>query len=212
MDLSATYKEYRKRQVQLHSDILNQCVNQVDFEKAIELLGVKQNNEIVLEHEYEKDVILDFAIYENIKKGKNAVMEFIEQNEKISRQEEELLAAMKASNPSLYEVEQIIPENNMIWLKDIFNNTEPFKVIDIGLSKSVKENSLVFTRFLHLRNFSMTSGLGFYFTANHKQYLIKRSKKLAKRINSGNTSIDRFIAFFNLNRSDGLASVFEHVK
>jgi hypothetical protein len=57
----------------------------------------------------------------------------------------------------------------------------------------------------------MTSGLGFMFIINHKQYLLKRSRKLMKKIDSGDASIDRFIALFHLNRLDGLPTVFEKI-
>jgi len=56
--------------------------------------------------------------------------------------------------------------------------------------------------------YSMTSGLGFLFSMNHKQYLLKRSRKLVKKTNSDDASMVRFIAFFHLNKLDGLPALF----
>ncbi|WP_019415366.1 hypothetical protein [Paenisporosarcina sp. TG20] len=62
MDLLEKYKEYRKLQVDLNSNILEKCVDKVKFNKAIEIMGIAKNNEIVIESNYEKEVILDFNI------------------------------------------------------------------------------------------------------------------------------------------------------
>jgi hypothetical protein len=211
MTILEKYKKYRQIQVELHGKILDRCVSADDFNKSTEIIGVVQNHTIVLESNEEKDAILDFNIYSRIKNGKSSVIQYAEQVAETNEFEEKLLTAMKTSDISLYEVVEIEKEKGIVDLKDVLNNTDIVKVIDIGLSESTNSNILIFTRLLHLDGFSMTSGLGFVFSKNHKQYLINRSRKLAKKINSGDPLADRFIAFFKLNRSDGLPIILEKV-
>jgi hypothetical protein len=212
MELLEKYKEYREIQIRLHSKILDTCVRADDFNKSTEIMGIVKNSEIVLESNYEKDVILDFNLYEKIKNGKNSVSEYIELEVETTPREEELLTAMKKSSTGLYEVVECEKEKGIVILKDVSNGSnDVIKVIDMGLSGSLNKNILVFTRLLHLDEITMTSGLGFIFTANHKQYLLKRSRKFMKKIDSGDASADRFIAFFQLNRSDGVPTVFQKI-
>lgn len=213
MDIVEKYKEYRKIQVGLHNKILEKCVSKKDFKESTKRLGIYKNNVMVLESVYEKDVIFDYNTYENIKNGKNSVSAFIELGEETTPQEAELLAAMQEATTSLYEVIECQKENGIILLKDLMGDSDViFKVIDIGLSETLNENFLLFTRLVHLADFSMTTGLCFIFSINHKQYLLKRSRRLMKKINSGDSSLDRFIAFFHLNRSDGVPMMFEEIK
>lgn len=121
---------------------------------------------------------------------------------------------MAKSTTGLFEVVESDEDKGIVVLKDILgeSDNDVFTIIDVGLSKGLSENVIVFTRLIHLEEYSMTSGLGFLFSMNHKQYLLKKGRKLAKKTNSGNASIDRFVAFFHLNRLDGLPALFEKVK
>lgn len=212
MEILEKYKEYRRIQTNLHGEILNKCVNRDDIYRTAEHLGILENNEIVLQLEYEKDVIFDYTVYEKIKNGKNSVSQYIELGEDTTAQENELLSVMEKTYTSLYEVVECEKEKGLVVLKDILSQTnESYRVRDVGLSVRNKD-ILIFTRLIHLDEFSMTSGLSYLFRENHKQYLLKRSKKLMKKINSGAPSIDRFLAFFQLNRSDGLTTAFQTIR
>ena len=85
-------------------------------------------------------------------------------------------------------------------------------MIDIGMSENLNPNILLFTRLIHLNEFSMTSGLTLAFSKNHIEYLMQKARKMIKKIQSGNDSADRFIAFLNLNRINGLPVLLENVK
>ena len=212
MDLLEKYKEYRKIQVELHRKIIDKCVGAEVYNKSAEMMGIVKNNEIILESNYESDAIFDFNVYESKKQGKNSVSQYIESAKETTVQEDELLTAMVKSYTRLYEVVERDEEKGIVLLKGAFDDSnELLKVIDIGFSKTLDKNKLVFTRLIQLDEFCMTSGLGFIFSANHKQYLFKRSRKFMKKINSGDEYIDRFIAFFQLNRSDGLPTVHQHI-
>lgn len=210
MNLLEKYKSYRKIQVALHLKILDSCVSGDDFKKGAAILGIIVNNRIVIESDTEKDALYDFNIYGNIRNGRNALSEYIDKHAAANKGEEEILTAMKCSDALLYEITDTMKDGVVI-LKDIFNKLDNIKLVDIGLSKSINPNVLLFTRLLHFDEFSMTSGLGFVFLKNHEDYLIKRSRKMIKKIKSGDDSTDRFISFFLLNRSDGIPVFFEEI-
>lgn len=211
MEILGKYKEYRKIQTNLHAKILKRCVSADDLHRTAELLGILKNNKIIIEADYENDAVYDFNVYEKIKEGKNSVSQYIELGEDTTAQENELLSVMEKTTTSLYGIVENDKEKGLVVLKDVLSQSdESFMVRDVGLS-SKNQNILVFTRLIHFDEFSMTSGLGFLFRENHKQYLLKRSKKLIKKINSGASSIDRFLAFFQLNRSDGLSTLYHTI-
>lgn len=94
----------------------------------------------------------------------------------------------------------------------LMTRNESIKLIDIGMSENLNPNILLFTRLIHLNEFSMTSGLTLAFSKNHIDYLTQKSRKMIKKIQSGDDSVDKFIAFFNLNRLNGLPVLLEKVK
>src|SRR5690625_7479601 len=104
---------------------------------------------------------------------------------------------------------EIDRENKMVMLKDLLNESKVYKVVDNGMSETATKNILIFTRLIHLDSFSMTSGLIFIFHHEHQEYLIRKSQKLVKIIKVGNDSDKLFIAFFGLNRRDGLPTILE---
>ncbi|MBD2862444.1 hypothetical protein [Paenibacillus oceani] len=126
--------------------------------------------------------------------------------------EKELLAAMLQSESSLYEITEVDQKEGVLVLHDVLHSSnQPVKLVDRGLSGSVQGSALVYTRLIHLEKFTMTSGLGFMFSMNHKDYILNRSRKMLKKTKHGDRSVDTFIVFFHLNRSDGLPVLFENV-
>jgi len=104
---------------------------------------------------------------------------------------------MNRSDVQLYEGADSKKEGFII-LKDPFHKTESIRLIDIGMRENLNPNILLFTRLIRLNEFSMTSGLTFAFSKNHIEYLMQKARKMIKKIQSGNDSADRFIAFFTL--------------
>lgn len=93
---------------------------------------------------------------------------------------------MVQSVASLYEVEDIFEEEKVLIVNDILRGeSNSIKLIDIGMSESIKINALVYTRLLHLDEFSMTSGLGFIFNSKHRDYILNRSRKMQEKIKTG---------------------------
>ena len=93
------------------------------------------------------------------------------------------------------------------------NDSEPIKLVNIGMSENLNPSIFLFTRLIHLEEFSMTSGLTFTFAIDHKDYLMKNSSKMIKKkVTDFDESVARFITFFMLNRSNGLPVLLEKVK
>lgn len=49
------------------------------------------------------------------------------------------------------------------------------------------------------------------FQKEYKQYLLKKSKIIAKKLNIEDNSTKRFVSFFHLHRTDGLPTTYQDV-
>ena len=203
------YKEYREKQVKLHSKILKSEVSRERLLKAASTIGILKKNQVVMEKEEEGDLFFDFNVYERIEDNKNAVEIYIENNAVEDKIELELLEAMKNTNTSLYKIKSIDKEKNTLCLEDMLNGGEDISIIDIGLSESASCDILLFLRIIKLQKFNFTSGVAMVFLGNHLEYLLRRSKKFAKKFKMEDESIKKFISYFNLNRTDGIEIIFE---
>ncbi|MCB8818351.1 hypothetical protein [Desulfosporosinus shakirovi] len=213
MDLKEKYISYRKRLVEIHMQILKEFVNGEDYLKAASILGIlDKNNKVVIESTSENDAIYDFNIYGSVRNGSNAFSEYINKYPPSSKVDEELLIAMKTSDIGLYNIADHAQENGIIMLSDVMKESEPIKLIDIGMSENLNPNIFLVTRLINLDEFSMTSGLTFAFAMDHKDYLLKNSRKMMKKATGFDESVAKFIAFFMLNRSNGLPVLLEKVK
>ena len=154
-----------------------------------------------------------FFVYGEIFDGSSKLAIYKKNHNEKNEEEHKLLQVMEKSDTSLYKVVEIDRDNKTVLLKDVLRpSNDEFKVADTGMSETLNENILVFTRLLHLENYSMTSGLIFIFRREHQEYLLRRSRKIAKKLEHGNDSDKRFIAFFELNRRDGLPAQLEDVQ
>lgn len=204
------YKQYREKQMVLHSKILKIEVSRERLLKAASILGLlSKKDQIVMEREEERDLFLDFNVYERIENTKNAVDIYTENNIVEDEIELELLEAMKNSRTSLYKIKSIDKEKNIVYLEDMLNGGENISIIDIGFSQSAICNMILFLRIIKLQKFNFTSGVAMTFSGNHLEYLLRRSKKLAKKLEIEDESLKRFIAYFYLHRTDGLETIFE---
>lgn len=204
------YKETREKFREMHSMILND-VDKGYGDKVAESIGILENSRIVFESYPERDAFFDFMVHGEIIDGKSSLSAYLEKSRE-SKDSNKLFRIMKASEVSLYEIEHVDRESNTIRLNDILNPSLTHEVIDFSLSQTINENVLLCTRLYHLESYSMTSGLMFLFDADHREYLRRRSRKIIKKIKAGNVSDKRFLAFFDLNRRDGLPAALEEVE
>lgn len=211
MDKIKEYKHIRKRLVEIHHRIIDSLTGKNILQTA-RVIGIVENKTIVFESELEQDALMDFAVYRQMDSGKSKIAEYVATNANIDEDEENLLKAMIETKTMLYEVIEVNRIDKTIKLKEVLNNSGIFTVVDLGMSETIDENVLIFTRLIHLETFSITSGLIFTFKHEHLEYLKKRSRKMMKKIEAENDSDKRFIAFFKLYRRDGIPFMLEEVK
>lgn len=124
-----------------------------------------------------------------------------------SEAEKDILAALLSSYTSLFKITSI--NKSTLLLEDILNKKGDIPLMDIALSKTAAPGMLLFTRLIPFEDFNMTSGAGFVFPAGLEEYLLRRYKKLSKKVESGNESVKRFVAFYKLSKSSGLEVKYE---
>jgi len=210
LDRIEEYKRIRERLVAIHGEILG-FLNKEDIFKVAKDLGVVENRAIVFESELEREALMDFTIYREGPSGKSKIAEYIESNEK-ARKEENLLRAMVTSETSLYEVTNVNRKNKTIKFEDVLNGLGTFTVVDLNMSETIDVNALVFTRLIHLDDFSITSGLIFNFRQEHREYLQRISRKRMKKVEAENDSDKRLIAFLKIYRRDGIPFMLREVR
>lgn len=208
------YKQYRQELVKMHAKILDDFIHRDEFLQGARILGILDTRQkAIIQSEMEQDALCDFNIYEEIRAGQSTLARFAESYSPESQLETELLAAMLHAEASLYEIIHVDKQEHTITLHDILSGSDKtVKFFDLNLSNNINGKFLIYTRLLHLEAFSMTSGLGFLFAVDHKDYLLNRRRKILKKLSVGVPSVDNFIAYFHLNRSDGIATRFEDVK
>lgn len=111
---------------------------------------------------------------------------------------------MKNANTTMYEVLESNEEKATVKLKDIETN----EIIDFGLSKSITENCLIFTRILSTEEVNFTSGLLMIFSKNHKEYLARVLKKEIRK-SSLDKQVQMFISYFHLARKQGTNIIYQ---
>ena len=123
-----------------------------------------------------------------------------------------LLDAMANSRTSLFEITETMPREHQLVYQDRLNPTMgKVSLTDVALSNTAQPGLVIFTRTLHIAGFNMSSGIGFLFKGDLKNYLIKRHKAVMKKVPADSADLRRYVAFFKLYRSEGLPATFENL-
>ena len=195
------YSKYRNIGMYLNDDIL-ECLH--DTQKPIndfKLLKIMKDNEIYLHREDEQDLCYDFILYEKTLNKKSGLDIYLENNDIEDEEELKLINAMKNAKTALYKAIGIDKEGSSVLLENV-DTGERVGIIDIGLSKSIQEECLIFTRLIRLENISFTSGMSMVFDVDHEDFLKRVLKKEIRKSNL-DSDIQRFISYFYLSRKHG---------
>jgi len=205
MNISKKYKKYRRVGIELNKKIAEKMLEEFDLDGAVNLLGFdRQGQTIIFDSEFEMDVMSDFFRFESIKDGKRPIDVYKEEYPPTSEIEKEILESLVDSHSSLFKIERIDREKNIIWLSDILNEKQNILLVDIGLSTSAEVGLLMFTRLISFDDFCMTSGVSFVFNPNLASYLKRRYKKIMKKLKIESDSTKKFTAFFRLSKECGM--------
>ncbi len=193
-----TLETYKEKQLKLHAKILKNVSKSNRLKNGYNMLGVLKGNDIIVKSQEEAGLAFDFNIYEKVEDGKSATQLFLENFKTEDEVEAELLKNMTNAPASLYRIEDINKEQNTLILEDLLNSEEKVTIVDNVLVNECTINSIIFARIIKLENLNLTSGIYMVFDGNHKDYLLRKSKKNIKKISVGDEEIKKFISFFQL--------------
>ncbi|MHC0039588.1 hypothetical protein [Pseudoneobacillus sp. C159] len=201
------YKNYRQVGIDLNTELIQQVDVQV-FVKAASLLELFEKGNVVIKQRQQSDYLYDFVLHENL----NNEYTMVEKYKASYTNEDELktrvLDAFLSSYTSLFKIVSVTPETSTLELEDLLNpDRENLFVTDLNFSKKAKPNLLLFTRILPFNDLFMLSGSSFIFKEEHETFILTRYKKLVKKVPLESESAKRFVAFYQLNQTDGLISI-----
>jgi hypothetical protein len=205
MNIRKEYKKYREIGTQLTDKIVKTCLHKGITKDAAKLMGILRGNELLIESEEEGIAFMDFVLNDYQVGNKTLVQTFQAQVEKPELEEQTLLDAWAQAYTSLFKIKSISPSEHSLILDDLLNGNQNIKLLDFALSESAVPGMLIFVRLIPFQDGYITSGVIFAFVETKEAYLLKQYKYQAKKVKSNNEAIQRFVAFFNLNRTQGMA-------
>lgn len=211
MDIIEQYKQYRKAGMQLNNRMIQRTDRDL-FIKAAALLNMLKGDTIVFKEDYECEVLMDFIINERINGNKSVAETFLQSQDLKNDIEKDILNALISSYTSLFKIESIDRNEKLILLKDILNERDEIKLIDIGFSETASLEMLLFIRIVSFEHFNMTSGISFLFSADQEEYLLRRYRRMKRKYKTQDEAIARFVTFFELNKTNGLFVKYQRVK
>ncbi len=105
---------------------------------------------------------------------------------------------------SLFKVIEVNPTEAKVCLSNLLGEPQQVEIIDLGLSQTGQPGLLIFTRIIPFSDFNMTSGMFAIFPNSSEKTLLKRYKLKMKKVKSNKESVQLFVSFFHLNRTEGL--------
>ena len=198
------YKQYRNIGKDFTQRMIEKFTEEENLLVVGKLMGIVQGKTFVFDSEEEANCVMDFSLYEYKVKGKSILQRYKEEKPDLNDKEAKLLEAQLDAYTSLFKIIETEPLLGSITLADLFNDDQEMKVLNINLSRTARAGLLIFTRIIPLPDFNMSSGIYFAFPENSQRSLLKRYKIMRKKVKSNSESAQRFIAFFKLNRKEGL--------
>lgn len=200
------YLKLRKQLFSLNTRIF-ELTNKDAQQAAAELLGIFEDDGIVIETEVDYERFVDFVTHEyRNTSGKTYAQQLLESDEDLTDEERTFLTVKRQARASLYEVIAINSAENTLTLRNLFERNEaPVTIIDIGLSNSAKPNhSLIFTRVILLPKFNVISGASSVFLKRKYEKVRKSYEKHYKNPPAHLTEKEkRYIAMLHVNRVHG---------
>jgi hypothetical protein len=198
------YKQYQSIGKDLSQKIFQEFSDSQSIRAVGKLMGIWHGGTLVLESEEEFNFIMDFSLFEYLVKEKNFIQRYQEENSELDEKESEMIEAQLLSYTSLFKILETEPANASVKLGDLLGDGQEVKVINVNLSRTAKPGLLMFTRVIPFPDFNMTSGMYCIFPEDSARRLLKSYKIMHRKVKSEIESAQRFIAFFKLNRREGL--------
>jgi hypothetical protein len=198
------YRKCRNNAKELSQTILEKYTDGQSLRVVSQLMGIRHGKYLMLDSEDEMDFLMDFSLFEYKLDGKSFLDRYKEENLELDEYESEIIDAKLLAYTSLFKIIESDPSSATVLLRDLFNELQEVKFLDVNLSQTSIPGALMFTRIVPLQDFNMTSGMFCIFPANSEKYILKQYKSKVKKVKSDTESVRRFITFFKLNRIEGL--------
>jgi hypothetical protein len=202
------YHAFRDAAKALTQQMMDALVDRAVLMRAGRALGVARGDTFVFESEAETNVLMDYALYEDLVDGRSVVQRYRDQATGLNPTQQALLDAMAQAFTSLFRITDTLPAEHALGLTDLLDQRPDVRLIDIRFSQTAAAGMLLFTRIVPLPEMNMTTGMAFAFPGSAEASVRRRVQRLSKRAKAESASARRMIAFFQLNRSDGLEVTF----
>jgi hypothetical protein len=151
------YREYRRIAWKLNNEILPEYLSRPTLDAAGKRLGMLRRNAVVMDHEDELGLWMDYAIHDVWERGSNAVGRYRRDVPPEPRSDEyAVVRAMSESFYTLVRVMEALPRVGVRVL-DLWADQE-YLLIDMGFSRSARRGLVLATRILPFGEFVTTSG------------------------------------------------------
>jgi hypothetical protein len=215
--LPSDYQRLRNAGRALHGKILAVVPRSVIVSTAIEL-GLWKKGMLVA-GEDDTDVMAERMIYDKRWDGKGALEHFegTVGESAWSDDERRFGRAMKTARVSLFRIvgarvgRHIVLADRLAAVRDGGATVPPIELVDRGLSETALPGALLATRVLDAGDFSMTSGVGFPFPAEHEAAIIRylREREPGFRMKRLDMPGDYSLYFYRLHRRFGIGVTYE---
>jgi hypothetical protein len=202
------YQAYRNAARELNHHIMDALVERAVLMRAARALDIARGDTFVFESDAEMNVLMDYALYEDRVQGKALVQVYREQTTALSPLQRELLDGMCQSYTSLFRITEVQATESTLVLADRLQQREDLPLIDMMFSRTAAPGMLLFTRVVPLAGMNMTAGIAFAFPGGSEAHLLRRYKRLGKRVKADTEAARRLVAFFQLNRTEGIEVSF----
>lgn len=199
------YKTYREVGTQLNSDILEaysdrELIVETASELSIEFDGLN----LAYEFESQMAAHFEFALYEYRRDGTTAAERYLAEERWDDETERGILAATIDADPSLFEVESVSDSGPYLTVTDLLNDRKKRTLLDINLSRTAEQGTVLFFRPVRYNEVTTTSGVSFPFSGEEKEQLLDEHGRRIDPDTSRAVSRQRFVAFHDLYRDHGL--------
>lgn len=205
MNLPATFERYGRVTKQLNDKILDKYVNQELILETADVLGIEHDEtSIHYEDETEMTVHAEFMLYEFEWDALTAAERYLTEERLESATELQILKTTLAADPSLFEVDDVIEPDGRLVMSDILDEGDEFQLTDPKLSRTAEPGLVVFCRPVHYEEFTTTSGVTLPFPADGTESLLADYEGLVDDFDHRGTSMEGFVAVYELYRERGL--------
>lgn len=195
------YRIYRKHSIELNRKMMKRLVKADVIDKAARDLKLGKNHLLILDTQEDINVLLDYALYELSKNGKKFIQLYQEAPGEIDEIDSQILAASVGATNGLFKLDDISRSSSSVTLNEL-KGERKIVLTDINLSQTMIEGTLIFFRPIQLPEFTMTSGIGFLFSSDKEQELLKEWNR---------NSAKRFAKYFRLSKKWGMPTEFRSV-